>query len=236
MLSTNSWSVSHKEHVWSASTKSYNATDGENRTFKQYSTTSESQVSKDYSEEFKIVNILFRSKTTIDSKSGTNKDGWVDLANAKEQDLAVIKAGYGFELKVITEYSTNVLKTQPKSIVNSNRTSGTDYNGIVGENAINYSNKVKDAMKKNLSTSTKTIKRFTYTIKPTTTSGSENSDKIFIPERIVNGDYNISVYTAPVSGVSSPGKNRYTALCDRKDVSIKVEGSYVDDLNSNIIQ
>ena len=257
----NSWSVSHREHIWSASTKSYDATDGVNRTFKQYSTTSESQVSKNYSEEFKIVNILFRSKTTIDSKSGTNKDGWVDLANAKEQDLAVIKAGYGFELKVITEYSTNVLKTQPKSIVNSNRTNGTDYNGVVGENAINYSKelfvelpgsnkkrkilsttgykgttKALNVKEEDLSTSTKTIKRFTYTIKPTTTSGSENSDKIFIPERIVNGDYNISVYTAPVSGVSSPGKNRYTALCDRKDVNIKVEGSYVDDLNSNIIQ
>lgn len=55
-----------------------------------------------FEESYSIKNILFRSKYTKDKdKSG---DGWVDL---KKSGKAVIKAGYGFELAILTEYSTN---------------------------------------------------------------------------------------------------------------------------------
>ena len=54
---------------------------------------------KDYYETFKIKNIFFRSKYTND-----NQGGWVDLLGNK---VGKIKAGYGFELRIVTEYVTN---------------------------------------------------------------------------------------------------------------------------------
>ena len=51
-----------------------------------------------------------------------------------------------------------------------------------------------------------------------------------------NGDYKLKIYTAPMQGVGSASKNKYSALCDRKEVIIKVDGAATDDLNSNIIQ
>ena len=51
-----------------------------------------------------------------------------------------------------------------------------------------------------------------------------------------NGDYKLKIYTTPVQGVGSVNKNQYSALCDRKEVTIKVDGAATDDLNSNIIQ
>ena len=51
-------------------------------------------------EEYKIKNVFFRSKWSKDTKGG---DGWIDLLVTEGK----IKAGYGFELKVITNYQTN---------------------------------------------------------------------------------------------------------------------------------
>lgn len=56
-----------------------------------------------YSEEFKITNIYFRSKWSKDTRGG---DGWIDLLK-EPGNIGKIKAGYGFELKVVTNYTTN---------------------------------------------------------------------------------------------------------------------------------
>lgn len=55
---------------------------------------------KNFYEEYKITNVYFRSKWTKDTKGG---DGWVDLLTSEGK----IKAGYGFELKIVTKYETN---------------------------------------------------------------------------------------------------------------------------------
>lgn len=49
----------------------------------------------------------------------------------------------------------------------------------------------------------------------------------------------MSIYTPPVTGSSSIDKfntSKYSSLFDRKDVTIKVQGSSTDDLNSHTTQ
>lgn len=250
---SNSWTVSHRKHTWSSSTKTHSI-NGTSYSSPVYSTTGDSTTNKSYTESFKIKSILFKSKDT----EGKGNDGWVDLLVSNQASLAKIKAGFGFELKIISEYRTNAIKTQPTPSAN------TSYSGLVDSTSISYSNelfvdlpgtngangtrKVLSSTgyggttkglvvtEKDLSTTTETIKEFTYTIKPSNTLGINSVGKIFIPEGLKDGKYKISMYTPPIAGVASSGKNEYTSLCDRRDVYIYVSGAYTDDLDSNIIQ
>lgn len=78
-----------------------------------------------------------------------------------------------------------------------------------------------------------------YTIKPSVLVGISSTEKIYIPQNLKNGDYKVSIYTPPVTGSSSIDKfntSKYSSLFDRKDVTIKVQGSSTDDLNSHTTQ
>lgn len=249
----NSWTVSHRKHSWNYSVKNYSINGG-SYSSEVYTTSNESTVNKSYTESFKIKNIFFKSKET----EGRGDNGWVDLLASNQANLAKVKAGYGFELKIISEYRTNATKTQPTPSTNTN------YSGIIGENDISYSNEIfvnlpgtegtngtekilsttgyfgttkgLEVVERDLSTSTEIVKEFTYTIKPSNTLGIGATGKIFIPTELKDGNYKVSIYTPPIIGAVSSGKNNYTSLCDRSDIYIKVSGSYTDDLNSNIIQ
>ena len=258
---SNSWTMSHRKHSWSNSTKTYTIN---NHTYHDevYTTSSQSTVNKSYTESFEIKKVEFKSKET----EGKGTDGWINLLMSNQADLAKVKAGYGFELRIVTEYRTDATRTQP--IGNST----TKYTGIIGDNdpghawnkGINYSDELFVELpgtegvhgtrkilsttgytgttnglvisEKDLSTSSEVVKEFTYTIKPSNTLGISQVGKIFIPTGLKDGKYKISIYTPPISGAISNGKNKYTSLCDRRDVYINVSGSYTDDLNSNIIQ
>lgn len=258
----NSWTVSHRKHTWTSSNKSYTL-NGSSYSEPIYTTTGDSSSSSSYTESFKIKQILFKSKET--EGKGRNRDGWIDLldsssSNRPNLDFIKVKAGFGFELKIVTEYRTNATKTQPVPSAN------TSYTGIISDKGINYTNELFVELpgtdtgnnqtrkilsttgysgtskgllvtEKDLSTDTEIIKEWTYTVKPSNTLGINNDvGKIFIPTGLKDGDYKISIYTPPISGVVSDGKKTYTSLCDRRDIYIEVSGSYTDDLNSNIIQ
>ena len=254
----NNWSVSHRKLGWNTTQVSYGDTTAV-PSFKKYSITSNTTpTATNYYESYNIESILFRSKDTKDKGLGT--DGWINLLESSEKDLATIKAGYGFELKVITKYKTNAKKAMPSSTNFATSSSGTYYSGtsrdasislakdifielpgsdstrkILSTTGYNGTTKGITVTEKDESTSDETIKKFTYTIKATNTLGI-NSDKIFIPKSLKDGNYKISIYTPPVTGMPSVGKNEYTALCDRKDFNIKVKGSYTNDLNSHTTQ
>lgn len=258
----NSWTVSHRKHTWTSSNKNYTI-NGSSYSEPIYTTTGDSSLNKNYTESFEIKQILFKSKET--EGKGLNRDGWIDLldtssSNRPNLDFVKVKAGFGFELKIVTEYRTNILKTQPTSGEND------DYTGLIDENDINhmdelfvelpgtdtgskqtrkilsttgYSGTSKGLLvtEKDLSTDTEIIKEWTYTIKPSNTLGiNSNIGKIFIPTGLKDGDYKISIYTPPISGAVSDSKGKYTSLCDRRDIYIEVSGAYTDDLNTNIIQ
>ena len=254
----NNWSVSHRKLGWNTTQVSYGDTTAV-PSFKKYSITSNTTpTATNYYESYNIESILFRSKDTKDKGLGT--DGWINLLESSEKDLATIKAGYGFELKVITKYKTNAKKAMPSSTNFATSSSGTYYSGtsrdasislakdifielpgsdstrkILSTTGYNGTTKGITVTEKDESTSDETIKKFTYTIKATNTLGI-NSDKIFIPKSLKDGNYKISIYTPPVTGMPSVGKNEYTALCDRKDFNIEVKGSYTNDLNSHTTQ
>lgn len=256
----NDWSVTHRKLTWSAVEKSYTTAGGEKQSFKKYNTVSDTNLSPiNYYETYNIESILFKSKDTVDKGLGNN--GWVDLTKASEKDLAIIKAGYGFDLKIVTKYKTNVKKVMPYNTTSSNGLSGTYYSNASRDAKISLptniyvelpgsgSNrkilsttkygKVQQGLvveETDMSTSSETIKKFTYTIKATNAFGIKESNKIFIPQNLKDGNYKISVYTPPITGMPSVNKGAYSALCDRKDVTIKVSGSYLDDLNSHKTQ
>ena len=78
-----------------------------------------------------------------------------------------------------------------------------------------------------------------YTIKPSVLVGISSTEKIYIPQNLKNGDYKVYIYTPPVTGSSSIDKfntSKYSSLFDRKDVTIKVQGSSTDVLNSHTTQ
>ena len=83
------------------------------------------------------------------------------------------------------------------------------------------------------------VTEWEYTIKASNTIAGIETNKIYIPNNLNDGKYKLSIYTSPVTGVSSlslNNKSKYSSLCDRKDVYITVNGSYTDDLNSHNTQ
>ena len=252
----NTWTTTHGKVSWNSTPITYNKiSNGASVTYREYKTsyknTSEATVS--YEEQFGIKNIYFRSKYTKDKNYGN--DGWVDLLNASQKDLAIIQAGYGFELKVITNYSTDAFTKKTWSVWND---------GVSGTRVSNMNTKANYGMEDIFvelpgTTSTRKILSssgyegttlglvaskkvsgdtvtWTYTVKPKVTMGVKETPKIFIPEDMKDGDYTLKIYTPPVPGVGSINKKTYSAMCDRKEVKIKVRGSAMNDLNSHSTQ
>ena len=258
----NTYNASYKIHTWTSTPVTYTNFYGNNTvSYNKYSTVSESTATAQNSEEFIIKDILFKSKYTKDNNLGNN--GWVSMINSKD---SIIKAGYGFELKVIVEYKTNALLNNPTSSISS--TGGTTVTNLAsGINVIpdifvelpgsNSTRKIlsttgqsgtskglvvtktKDNVVTGTGTNKMQVSEWEYTIKPSKTVGINSTSRIYIPENLKNGDYKISIYTPPVTGVSSLAESTklpYSALCDRKDVYVKVKGSATDDLNSHTTQ
>lgn len=252
----NTWTSTHGKITWSSKDITYNKiSNGAPVTFKKYSTSykNTNEATETYQEQFGITKILFRSKYTKDKKYGN--DGWVDLLNSSQKDLGIIQAGYGFELQVETAYSTDAFTKRTWNVSN-NGSSGTRVSGLntepnYGLEDIFVELPGNDKTRKILSSTgyegttlglnaTKKVSgntvTWTYTVKPSKSVGIKETPKIFIPDTTKDGDYTLKIYTPPVSGVGSINKKTYSALCDRKEVTIKVKGSAMNDLNSHNTQ
>ena len=254
----NTYNSTYKIHSWNSKPITYNTFSGNKKIeFRNYYTESDTSKTISNTEEFVIDKVLFRSKYTKQKGLGVEGDGWVDLTNSRESKNAIVSAGYGFELKVVTNYETNALTNNPSW--NANSISGTTVNNlssginitedvyveVPGSNSskmilssTGYKNTVLGLVK-NTVTKTNSKIETEYTIKPSKTVGAVETGKIYIPTNLKDGKYKISVYTPPITGVSSlaeTNKSKYSALCDRKDLEIIVSGSSTDDLNSHITQ
>lgn len=249
-------------HKWNSNKMTYSSFNNKTISFNKYYTEGNNSETASNKESLEILEVMFRSKDTRDKKLGENKDGWVNLSKSKEKDLGQIKAGYGFELKIVTEYKTNALLNNPKWSTNKDR--GTSVTNLSsGVNIIpdifvelpgdknnrkilsvsGYESSIKGLVAKQIKSGNveggQQVYRWEYTIKPSTTVGVSEVGKVFIPQNLKDGTYKLSIYTPPVTGVSSlPEYNtsKYSALCDRKDVNVKVKGSATDDLNSHVTQ
>ena len=134
-------------------------------------------------------------------------DGWVDLLNSREAELAEIKAGYGFELQIVTKYSTDALSKRTWTLSN-NGASGTSVSALNGKP--NYGLEDIFLELPGTSTTRKILSstgygsttlglisskkvtgdtvEWTYTIKPANTVGIGETAKIYIPSETKDGD------------------------------------------------
>lgn len=195
-----------------------------------------------YYEEYKITNVMFRSKLTKDTLGG---DGWVDiLANPS---AAKVKAGYGFEIYYIVKYDTNYYRNSPKgwtsglcSYLNVNR----EYTARTTAPTTLY---VKMPFTDNYGNNV------TYTLSPTSQTGSwdslvqrfemplhnafnlENTRSVLVNESASDGTYNIIINTYPYFYGSPYKPSQSTYLCDSKQIPIYVIGANSDDIKSHVI-
>lgn len=186
-------------------------------------------------ERHQVDKVLFRSKTTTDKQGG-----WVDLLSTKGK----IKAGYGFELKVVTSYKTNTYNDTPKPYDNgfwSGRHVSPGYSWVDSSARLKVTMPMVDDMGKPIAleldgsqTGAWYNNTTTYELEPRTVIDVPER-KVYINENTKDGNYNVRIETEPFYG--SPDKP-YTArkLCDIQNVTIEVKGSYLDDLKTHIVQ
>ncbi|WP_025680643.1 Athe_2463 domain-containing protein [Paenibacillus massiliensis] len=197
---------------------------------------------RSYYEEYKITNVMFRSKLTKDTLGG---DGWVDiLANPSQ---AKVKAGYGFEIKYIIKYDTNYYVASPKSWVGdcSFKRVKREYTASTKAPTTMYVKMpFKDSYGNNV----------TYTLNSPTESGSwdnltqvfemsehiafglKKTREVFVNETARDGIYNMEIFTYPYFYGSHYKPNQSKFLCDFKTIPITVIGANSDDIKSHVTQ
>lgn len=260
---SNSWNQTYTIHNVEGEKVSYTTMSGTKKDFFKYRKEAVTTKTVAQKETYKIENILFKSKYTKDNELGAMKDGWVDMKTA--QDLARIKAGYGYELKITVKYDTNALTSQPakKDIPSfSNRASRDGKATLVRPYNVapNIPNDlfVKTSDGKVLSVSGSrgsvpglvpdatngTNGRYTFTLKPSNPFGVKEEGKIYVGEDVKDGEYALDVWTPVINGIPTKnlstvnGLTAYTPsqLADFQTVKFEVKGSATDDLVDTIIQ
>lgn len=186
-------------------------------------------------EDYSIKQVLFRSKLTDD-----NNGGWI---NIKGGGVGKVKAGYGFEIKVIANYNTNIDST-PKSW--SSGCSGKSVSPTTGtvkaKERITLTMPFKDKAGKDVKytlnanvSGSWSNETQTYEMPMRNAFNLKNTREIFVNEGAKDGEYSIKIETdGTFQGSSDKPYNRN--LCDVENVTIKILGSNSDDLKTHITQ
>jgi hypothetical protein len=189
-------------------------------------------------EKQEIKNIFFRSKFTSDKQGG-----WVDLLNTK----GTIKAGYGFELKVVTNYQTNTYNDTPKSwnegwhIGRYAKNVSPTYSVVDSSAKLRVTMPFTDDSGKPIAIALSGKQTGSW-YNTTTTYELESRNvinkpekKIYVNENTKDGNYNVRVETQPFYG-SYDKPSTSARLCDIKNVTVEVKGSYLDDVKTHVVQ
>lgn len=197
---------------------------------------------RSYYEEYKITNVMFRSKLTKDTLGG---DGWVDILARPDQ--AKVKAGYGFEIKYIVKFDTNTYRNSPKGWPGdcSFRTVSRQYGGTVTAPtslsvkmpfADDYGNHVKYNLTSPSQSGSWDSLTQTYEMPMHNAFNMKNTREVFVNESAKDGSYNMVVSTYRYFYGSSYKPNQSEYLCDQKTIQIHVIGANSDDIKSHITQ
>jgi hypothetical protein len=244
----NTWTTTHYINEWHGYRDSwYHEVDGSGHWHSDCVITSDTYWNEtiSYYERYQITNVFFRSKLTKDQaiRDGGG-DGWVDLVNGK---VGEVKAGYGFEIKYVVKYQTNVYSASPKpwsSDCSGKTVSSTHGSYVDAPNTIQVTMPFTD-------TSGQLVK---YTLNASSESGSwdnltqnfempthnafniKDTKEVFINTTAKDGDYplRIDTYTYFYGSYDKPSKSTY--LCDYKIVTIRIKGSSSDDVKSHLTQ
>ncbi|WP_339298066.1 hypothetical protein MKY92_25245 [Paenibacillus sp. FSL R5-0623] len=197
---------------------------------------------RSYYEEYKITNVMFRSKLTKDKLGG---DGWVDILARPDQ--AKVKAGYGFEIKYIVKFDTNTYRNSPKGWPGdcSFRTVSRQYGGTVTAPTtlsvqMPFADKFGNHVTYNLTNPSQSGSwdslSQVYEMPEKNAFGLKNTREVFTNVSAKDGRYNLKVSTYRYFYGSSYKPNQSIYLCDSVDISIFLIGSYTDDVKSHITQ
>lgn len=190
-------------------------------------------------EDYKIKHIYFKSKITKD-----NQGGWIDLLTQPNR-IGKVKAGYGFELKVVVDYKTNAFTAKPAPPWRS-RCSGRSVNpGWSTTKAPNtmylkmpYNDEFGNSVYYELNGSGSgnwDSETTTYQLPTRNAFGVKDVPMIFVNEGARDGIYDLQLDTTAWYGsYDKPSTN--VDLCDREVVKLQIIGGNTDDLKTHIIQ
>jgi len=184
----------------------------------------------DYYETYQIEDVKFRSKYTKD-----NNGGWVSVKNGGQ---GKIKAGYGFELQILTRYKTNRNVAPSPNPYRSNHYSGDKY-GVHSSGYCNWltrypgvtSVESPDRIYLEMPYTNKTGQKVCYILKPTSSGPWYNDLKIFeLPERkLPNGEgvaRKIFVNDDAESTINNPHRYKISVATPRPDRPDRFYGYY----------
>lgn len=217
---TNSWNQRYEVKSWKGEKITYLGMNGtKTYSFYRYTPTANYTQSVTQRESYKLKDVLMKSKVTTDNKWGNN--GWVSLLT--DPGHAQVKAGYGYQMKLIVEYKTNAFSSEPDASMKANG-SGTSVRPqnvmpnisedvyfqtsdgkILSASGTHGTNQmfVPKVLKK-----TKEKLVVEYTLADTYTMGIKTPGRIYISDDTPNGMYNVRAWTPTINGV--PTKNKYT--------------------------
>lgn len=216
----NKWTQKYTVNSWNAEKVSYKGLNGKKTySFYRYKPTANTVKNVAQEENYKITEVLMKSKETTDNKWGDKKDGWVSMM--KDSGHAQVKAGYGYQLKMIVEYSTNAFSTEPNEVKGTNG-SGTSVRPqnvapniskdiyfqtsdgkILSATGVNETNKM---FVPTVLEQTKEKLVVEYNLTDTYTMGIKTPGRIYISEDTPNGMYKARAWTPTINGI--PTKNK----------------------------
>ena len=199
-------------------------------------------------ETFKISSVQVYSKYMKDKNMGSN--GWVELLNSdgsRNSIVPIIKAGYGFDMKITVEYETNAFTTESSRIgtLPKNKTLYARHVPITIEDDFYLALKKAGSSDVVISAKGGNNQGGTTVKVSSSSSGSATSKQKFvykfenvkISEKTPDGTYQFALYTKPVVGVIDKTTGTSTGiLCDFLNVSFKVNGSVYDDVITGTIK
>lgn len=182
-------------------------------------------------ERFTIDEVLFRS---------TETNGWVNI----KYGTGKVKAGYGFELKFVTRYESNVVTNRPSSwnYTLSSQTVSPNYSitnapsrfyvEVPFQDPKNRGQKATYALTGPSKSGVWYQRESEYQM-PTWNDEGYNTREIMVPDDVRQGRYPVRINTQPFYGsFDKPYTSRM--LCDELTVQIEVVGASEDDTNSHI--
>lgn len=219
----NNWSKTYEMNSYNGTKRTYLGLNGrKSYTFYDYRQTGITNHRVQESERYNIQDVLMRSKVTSDNRWGEKGDGWVSMLN--DPGRAQIKAGYGYELKLVVSYSASLypaelvenigaqrgVTVRPKNPL-PNLTKDvyfqTSDSKILSASGINNTNKVFVPRDINRSGYSSTVE---YTLQDSYSLGVRTPGRIYVSEDTANGIYNVRAWTPEINGIATKNYTRRT--------------------------
>lgn len=188
-------------------------------------------------EEYRVEHIYFKSKLTEDTAGG-----WVDVLQG---GVAKVKAGYGFEMKIVVKYETTTRRLAPSPWTNdcSGLSVSPGWSEAQAPRVVTltmpYVDKSGEPVHYNLTPTSVSgswdDQTITYELPLRKTFNGESARTIYVNDRAKDGVYMMQLDTMPFYGTyDKPPVNKQ--MCERIMIPLRIVGAYTDDLKTHITQ